>query len=71
MYKLVTLEGLVLKGRFSARRLCHFKPRAGTSLDDKQKVLVTATELIRRVGTLSEEEEEDVPEESVEDVYEG
>ncbi|KZP06514.1 hypothetical protein FIBSPDRAFT_764333 [Athelia psychrophila] len=66
-YKLASLEGLVLKGRFSARRLCRFEPREGTLLDDEQKALVAATMLLRRVGALTEEEIEDVEEEGVEE----
>lgn len=64
-YELASLEGLVLKGRFSARRLRRFEARPGTSLDDQQKALEAAMILLRNAGTLSGEEAEDVPEEGV------
>lgn len=69
-YKLASLEGLVLKGRFSARRLRKFETRPGTTLDDQQKALEAAATLLRSVGTLSHEETEDVPEEGVDDAEE-
>lgn len=69
-YKLASLEGLLLKGRFSARRLRRFETRPGTTLDDQQKALEAAATLLRTVGTLSAEETEDVPEEGVDDAEE-
>lgn len=69
-YKLASLEGLVLKGRFSARRLRRFETRPGTTLDDEQKALEAAATLLRSVGTLSKDESEDVLEEGVEDTEE-
>lgn len=66
-YKLASLGGLVLKGRFSARRLRKFKARPGTSLDTQQKALEAATQSLREAGALTEEEEEDVPEEGIDD----
>lgn len=66
-YKLATLEGLTLKGHFSAHRLWRFQPRKGTKLDEAQRALAAATELIRKVDGLDDEEEEDVPEEGAED----
>lgn len=64
-YELASLEGLPLKGRFSSRRLRKFEARPGTTLDEQQKVLQAAATLLRKAGTLSEEEAEDVPEEGV------
>lgn len=64
-YQLASLEGLMLKGRFSARRLHKFEARPGTSLDDQQKVLAAATTLLRNAGTWSRDEADDVPEEGV------
>lgn len=66
-YKLATLEGLVLKGQFSARRLRRFMPREGTALAADQDALVAATNLLWHVAGLSDEEVEDVPEEGVEE----
>lgn len=66
-YKLASLEGLALKGRFSSRRLRSFEARPGTALDTQQKALEAAATLLRNAGTLSREEVEDVPEEGVSD----
>lgn len=66
-YKLATLEGLILKGRFSARRLRRFVPRAGTNLEAEQAAIVAATNLIRKMAGITEEEAEDVPEDGMEE----
>lgn len=62
-YKIATLEGLVLKGWFSARRLREFTPRDGTMLAEEQKELREATDLIQRRAGVPDEEVDDVPEE--------
>lgn len=52
-YKLETLEGTVLQGEYSARRLRAFTPREGTELATKQEVYE------RKLAQQSIEEKED------------
>lgn len=66
-YKIATLEGLPLKGWFSARRLREFVSRPGTALEAGQRALVEAVELIQNRAGVSEEEVEDLPEDGDED----
>lgn len=65
-YKIATLEGLVLKGWFSARRLREFEARAGTELDAGQKALSEAIGLIQARAGIPTEQLGDVPEDGEE-----
>jgi hypothetical protein len=53
LYKLETLEGTLLKGDFSTRRLCAFTPREGTKLARDQD---TYEERLQRKETEQETE---------------
>ncbi|KAG6859673.1 hypothetical protein C0991_000380 [Blastosporella zonata] len=56
-YRIETLEGLPIAGRFSSRRLRRFIPRVGTQLHDAQ-------EAIERARVDQEKEEDQVPDEA-------
>lgn len=59
-YKLATLEGLAMGGRFNSRRLRRFIPRNGTAMHDVQEAIETAMGLAEeeadRVGDADAEE---------------
>lgn len=63
-YKLETLEGLPIEGRFSSRRLRRFIPRNGTSLQEAQKAVEEALGLAEERVDAGEVAEENMDMES-------
>lgn len=59
-YKIATLEGLTLKGWFSARRLRSFTARPGTELDTDHKALREAVALIQSRAGVTDGEINDI-----------
>ena len=53
-YKLATLEGELLKGDYSARRLREFVPREGTELAAEQKAFETALKETDQITEIQE-----------------
>lgn len=70
-YKITTLEGLTLKGWFSARRLREFTARLGTELEVDQKALTSAVKLIQSRAGILEAEVDNVLEDRKEDEPDG
>lgn len=66
-YKIATLEGLTLKGWFSARRLREFVAWPGTELEADQRALASAVELIQSRAGVQDVDVNDVPEDGDED----